>query len=500
MLARPPCEADRTLLPIRIMVDLFGPIVDIATLEPFRSVERARYLSASELADELDRRRRKVQLWGRWTERKVLDRVRQALRRWERRKGLIDLEVLKLLLEAEQYGAEIVVVSTVPDAELFDLARNVIRDAVETSFPGGTGNEFSFGHACPRTAGQDWNDILRSLSQAEERYTYVLHDHSALDVGVDEQLFDEWVPRSSKPDGLLSIIHSALERAEQRAPLPWLTDQSDLVLSNFRALGQFLIFDERLRRRLRQQIDNIRRLVERRVVPVLLSGGPGSGKSFFVEQYGDEYHAGCECAKINLAPANDVRASIQAHIDDIVAKRATVAFIDEVDTFVGNGFAFRFLMAAIEGELLDSSGRPHDTLHPFTWFMAGSAGRNRDDMAAALGEQDKKVRDFLSRLDEIIELPGIRSPFEAMLQAASRLKREMRNLREIEKRVLLFFAIGRWKDAREVARVAELVGTQFRDRQSVSLAMVGSILASEELARALETAAAQALDGFVRIS
>lgn len=479
-------DRENSLLASRIVIDLFGPLIDISILPAFRNVPNARYLTEAELAGALNKR------WYHkffpWKKRKILLTVLAGFRILHKHAGLVDHKVLKQLIAATEYGTEVIIVSSVSDEHIFEAAKTAIEEEVDPDTESGRGC-FLFKRALNGEA--TWNDILKELKD-KDRYTWVIHDRSQADIGVDDSVVDEWVPHKSMPDDLQKVIHEVFAREERRAPIPWIDGIKELTLRRYEAVGKFLVFNTDLLRELRRKVENIQLLAGTRVVPVLLSGDAGSGKSFFVEQYKDANHPGDEVAFASLAGATNLEAAVSAHITDIVDTGATLAFLDEVDTNVNNAYAFRFLTGPMLGLLTDDTGMKADhDLHAFVWFQAGSSGRTRDEFEKALYSRDKMVHDWLSRMDEIFEIPGVSAPFEAMLQGVAHMVHNLPKLREIEKSVLLFFAVTKWRDARAVGRIPELVSLKDNNIAQVSAAHVETVLSDDILVQSLKSAREQ---------
>jgi hypothetical protein len=114
----------------------------------------------------------------------------------------------------------------------------------------------------------------------------------------------------------------------------------------------------------------------------------------------------------------------------------------------------------------------------FTWFFAGSAGTNRDDFHK-LADQDRKVRDFTSRIPHWIELPGASTPFDAMFMAITSLKFRLPEITKIEKKVLLLFAKVPWRDGRHLSICVDTIvasRSESGKTQAVSFLQVAAAL------------------------
>lgn len=490
-------DRENSLLASRIVIDLFGPLIDISILPAFRNIPNARYLTEAELASALNKR------WYHkffpWKKRKVLSTVLAGLRNWHKHAGLVDHEVLKQLIAATEHGTQVIIVSTVSDEGVFIEAKTAIEQA--------TTSDTRSGHDCflfmrALSGGSSWNEILCTLQDKDDRFTWIIHDRTQAEIGVSASV-DVWAPLDDNLEELQDRISEALVREERRAPIPWIASADELTLQRYEAVGKFLVFNTDLRRELNLKIEKIQLLAGAgaRVVTILLSGDAGSGKTFFVEQYKDANHPGEEIAFASLAGAINLEAAVKAHITDIVAAKAPIAFLDEVDTPVNNAYAFRFLMGPMTGQLTDDTGMKTDIdLHAFVWFQAGSSGRTRNEFENALYPHDKKVHDWLSRMDEVFELPGVSAPFEAMLQGVAHMVHKLPKLREIEKSVLLFFAVTKWQDARAVGRIPELVSLKDNNIAQVSAAHVETVLTDDLLVQSLKSAREQAgMQDYVRL-
>lgn len=497
---------DRLLLKSRIIIDLFGPLIDVSVLPPFRNIEKARYLSLPRLINAANQNK---PLWQRrWNEQRVLSYVLTALKNRSPQNRLVDMKILEMLVKACGHGTQVVVVSTAPDAAVFEAARRAIVDAAARF--GGSDNLFEFKRINEKLE-NSWAETLTDLKKIDDRYTHVLHDLPAADVGViTSDLYDEWVPNQmSMSKDLQELLTQEIEREQRQVALiPWLDTQETMSLDDYKVIGDFMLFDEPKRMRLKQGIEDIIELRANRPnepVCVYLMGSSAAGKSFFVEQFRRKI----DCQELQYAHsslsgiADDVGQlfkAVEAHVREIVEKQALVAFLDEVDTVVLKSTAFRYLMEPMTGKVRDSEGKFKEKLGGVIWFVAGSSGKNRDEIIEAfLKKSNLKMGDFFSRIDMDIVLAGVDSPFDALLLGAAILKQEYPGLKEIEKKVLLAYALAKWRDARQLRRTIELVRIKVPPCQSMSLHVMMDNCSDEILKKALERAKAQRLDGYMKV-
>ncbi len=417
-----------------------------------------------------------------------------------------------MLLEACRAGAETVIVSTVPNDNVFKAARRAIREASETINTPRCSFEFKL---IPRQG--SLSDVLTDLKKKKARFTYVLHDKSQSAAGVAPDLCDAWELHSPGHEGLQSPGHEGLQNIikqdrdrerTRRAPLRWLEINKRVHLRDYVALKDFVIFDEKLRKEMKRTINQIklRSRISDGVVCVFLAGPSGSGKTFFLKQYCKLIRYKFEeVPKINLSGVTNIKYALKKHIGDIRSRSAKVAFIDEIDTSSG-GYAFRHLMAPMVGEILDKAGRPKpgSEIKKLTWFFAGSAGKTGRELMEELAKHDPKVRDFFGRVVTVIDLPGVSLPFEAMLMGIGALKRQYPALVDIEKKVLLALAITKWRDARHLLQTLEALGFSRKDKKvhlvrRITLKMMRDWTIDPELKDSLSETKKQRLAGYVKL-
>jgi hypothetical protein len=428
--------------------------VNVEALEPFKDVYRARYLPLNSLVDAVNSNLN-VKLNGHWfpkvDQQFVLRLCEEALTCYEYNPEIIDAEIINELVTAIAAGTEVIVISTVPDKKVFDAAENAIRNRMH-NIPGFQEEGIIF---VPAPEKAEWLRVLKERGEKEPRYTYVIHDTPEKEFGVTkEDGYDEWAPHSSGVQNLATVIQAALARERQHAPLNWLRKNNSIDLRKFRAVGNFMVFADDRRTKISSAVEKLKPTPGKPTC-VFLGGPPGSGKSFFVKQFINEHYPDNDAKPVisNISGVRNLEDALKKHVNSIIERdsQTKVAFIDEIDTSVFETLAFRFLLAPMEGTVLDEDGfEKKKPFGDFTWFFAGSAGTNREDFHK-LADQDRKVRDFTSRIPHWIELPGASTPFDAMFMAITLLKDRLSEITKIEKKVLLLFAKTPWRDARHLS-------------------------------------------------
>lgn len=459
-------DSHRAGRPSRVLVDLFGPLIDISVLDFLSGVPDVRSATLEEIVSYLNQGGRDRP----WDVDKLVGRLISVLENWDYYDDrLLNIPALETLARALDRGTEVCVVTETPSAQLASKAYTVVCDAMTRIRNGKKLPDcLTFKHLADS---ETWTTALEELGRKEEKYTYVIHDNHPSDVlnGIPDpaskqSLYDEWFG-SPDPEILDNLIRDALDREKRFSPLSWLADRTNLRISDFAVFGDYLIYDESLRASVMQQAQSIKRRATEGAPAVVVLGGPsGSGKSFFAEQYieafghelaGDDHDT--EIARWDLSGVLDLQRSLAEFLHDICARRSAFVLLDEVDTIVGGQAAFRFLMRPMSGKLPADSGRGVGIPLPVkVWFMAGSVGSSRKDWIKALSDVDRKIVDWTNRVFQWVELPEVKS-FEAMLQAANVLVPTSGDAVSIRRSVLAYFGLAEWRDVRHVRAVAQEV-------------------------------------------
>jgi hypothetical protein len=236
-----------------------------------------------------------------------------------------------------------------------------------------------------------------------------------------------------------------------------LVNEQVISLSDYKVVGNFVVYDPELRSSLIKAVNELRLRAEKAKdpIPVLLCANPGSGKTFFVNEYARELGLGPhEVVRLMLAPSDDIAASLRMLYKQIVARKELprVAFLDEVDTQIAGEYAYRYLLSAMLGDSVDVGDGLSCKLPSVVWFFAASTASNVEDFEKTL-KTIGKGPDFLRRFNQAgmtIQLPGVSSSFEVLLQAVATAKAMNPNIAYIDASVLYYFAISTWKDAGEL--------------------------------------------------
>lgn len=280
----------------------------------------------------------------------------------------------------------------------------------------------------------------------------------------------------------------------------WLLSTASLDLGHFRVVGDFVCEETRLRRTLADFVYDVKskHTATPSPIPVLLCAAPGSGKTFFVNEFAKVL--GVPVALENLSDKTELKAALTVHYEDILARNAQVAFLDEADTPIGGSYAYRFLLKAMNGDpCVKPPGAPSETaIGKIIWFFAASVAPDIDSFESHVkGKVDQKGPDFLRRFREkgfIVQLPSVASPRERVLRVASMIKAP---ITQIDKQALLFAAVHNWRDAGELkARVGEAI-RHSAGRVALRLEDLATPVEVQELSRSHATGMRQLEDSSV---
>lgn len=233
----------------------------------------------------------------------------------------------------------------------------------------------------------------------------------------------------------------------------WLRSTRELDLSAVRVIGRFVAGTAEQRGELKRVVEDLRTRITTLKKPfcVLLCGGPGVGKTFFVRELVADFGISEKnYLKRDLSQGTDVVSELSdLFLKVLGAGTPRVAFIDEVDTAIGGENAYRFLLAAMKGDDVRITATHSQPLPGVLMFFAASKGVNVSQFRAYLGNTQKGA-DFLRRFEEsgeIIELSAALTPQDKVMQAIATAFSVEPNLEEVEARVLQYFGARDWSDA-----------------------------------------------------
>jgi hypothetical protein len=266
----------------------------------------------------------------------------------------------------------------------------------------------------------------------------------------------------------------------------WLSKESELDLSRFKVVGEFVVADRKRRDALALVVNDLAANFATldKPYPVLLCAPPGSGKTFFVDQIA--VRIGIDKGAIikeSLATANDLSQQLRKHFVSIAINRGTtIAFLDEVDTVVGIDTAYRFLLDAIKGDTVEYLPGVRRPLPGVLWFFAASSATDKEAFGRYLDDK-VKGRDFLRRFNEtgtVIELSGIDGWLDRIVQAAVNMKAARLDMTDVEALVLLYFAMTPWADAGELKQAARKAANDSRGSTIVRLSSIANESAAQQ--------------------
>ena len=249
-------------------------------------------------------------------------------------------------------------------------------------------------------------------------------------------------------------LNSEPARADQT--VEWLANLELIDLSIQAVMGKYVCDDKDERATLQQHVDKLRTRMKSLTTPypVLLSGLPGVGKTFFVQEFARLI--GKSLITWNLSDVTNIKSALASHFLDILntVSPPHIAFLDEVDTRVNGDAAYRFLLKAMRGDEVEVNHALKTKLPGVMWFFAGSIGTSAAEWQAKAKQLgDQKVDDFFRTFGEkgkTIDLPALSTEKERVIRAAAMAKGARPDLEWIESRALLYFARSKWGDSGEL--------------------------------------------------
>jgi hypothetical protein len=480
---------DRT----ELIVDLFGPIIDVSKVPDFSEIANARYLAEEDIAARL--RQVYTRDYG-WRKEDILDRTYEILDNKKFNTQLIDRDVIKEICKAKKFGATVKIISHVPDEKLFSRAKKLIIKytnflsnskvhGIETVLED---SDFLHLEGDPEKEGyKSYKAFIEEMDAAyspENRpYRIVFTDNVDLDVPVgkgQEFPVKAWIIGMKNERYINELVNAIDDRkraAEIETAIQLLAPSTQLNLRQFSIMDGFYVYNSDIREDLTRNISNIESIVKCSIgssspVCVFLLGAPGCGKSYFVKLFSKYIKAMEEFPEASLSGVSEnsfseaVCTHVRSVFDEATNLKANgkprLAFLDEVDT-KGGVLAFRLLMDAMTGTLTDDNGV--DTKKKATnliWIFAGSAESTKERFISSFRNDDRKVEDFFDRIHFCLELPTVDNPGQAILTFLSSLKKlilsDNKNLDDIKVStgVLKLFGRTAWKSGRQITTVCRI--------------------------------------------
>lgn len=509
-------DATTNAIKTEIIIDLIGPIIDVSNIADYRDIPGVRYLSEDDIAGILTYRHPGGQGWKGDA---ILKRIKEVLNS-KSRVRLIDKYIIELLCKAKPFSI-IHIISSVPDIEIFEAARTLIvnysrylcnelmKDQTQVTYEPIA--EEDFAQLKVQNQPQNLKEFLEQKCDIKS-HLIVFDDDIDIDVLTgNDMLVKEWI-RGSSDENYQMTFENVINRRNRISKID--SDVSKLVGDGILELNKYIldegfrfyVFDSDIRKKIQITVEAIKTIVERekshdRPVCVFLAGAPGTGKSYFVEQFfayleADDYYP---TASLSGIPESEFPSAVKEHINSVYDKRSNrdnkthVAFLDEVDT-KGGVLAFRLLMDAMTGDAIDSKGiRRDDKTKKLIWLFAGSAGLNREDFIASFYKDDKKVVDFFDRIHFDIALPTVEQPGQAILAFLSSLpipkdeRGVMRSEIKVTKAVLNLFGLTVWKGARQIKTICRVACSRGIDWDNIQLENFDGIGVSMDFISSLQS-------------
>jgi len=511
---------------IQLIVDLTGPIIDISKIADFQDVPNVRYMNEKDIAAILTS-------FGQsgWDRRgvAVLERTFEVLKS-KSRVSTIDKSVLEMLCMAKVF-ADVRIISSVPDYELFKAARELIIEYSKvlcdelnrkSRLTLGKDSYIPFSESEKDTEfillGKDrpFSDLPEMIRKETNQYVYriVFDDEVNMKLRSDDksQLVHKWVSGFRDVD-YLQTLKSAILDAQRKDVCEKDIDElfSDKVINLSTYLikddFKFFVFDDIIKKNLKKKIEAIETILENEIsdipVCVFIAGSPGTGKSYFVKQFAKYLKANEQYPIASLSGIPDMKFAevVKKHIKTVLDEstgtdnKRHIAFLDEVDTEAGM-LAFRFLMDAMTGNFTDEDGKVlKRKTNKLVWLFAGSAGSSRDEFIECFYNKDKKVVDFFDRIHFDMVLPTVDRPGQAILAFLSSLcmpytfkkgKKDKTVLSiKIQKDVLKLFGLTSWKSVRQMKTIcriayAEKIKPHIEKNECITLDDFDGIMVSNE--------------------
>lgn len=484
-----------------VLVDCIGPLIDISKIREFRDIEYVRYLTEKEISDErIIRGHSSSELQVREITKKALDHPKLAIR-------LVDTEMLIQLCRAKKF-CSIKIISTVTDSELFQKVKDVLinyskqiknynRDIDEEFFD--ELEESDFEHIS-----DDKKEIPGILLYLKKRAEANIKETDSYRIAIDDDsltfnivgnsniiipTFQEWIG-GIKEDKQVERFKNVLDKRKHIydgvEAIKKMCQDNKIILENYRTMKDYYIYDNVLKCRLEERLESIKQVLEMgearsKPICVFLAGAPGTGKSYFVNQFAKYMECVTPYPVTSLSGVDSSRFydAIEHHVEQVYntkrddEKARNVAFLDEIDTKC-NYYAFRFLMDAMTGSRTNENGIEmknfkSGTVENLVWFFAGSSGTTRQEFMNQLKGDERKVIDFFDRIHFDMTLPEVGNPGQAILTLMSAIKEFWGKNKpsKISIKVLLAFACTKWNSTRSIMTICRVAAAHKNENSDV---------------------------------
>ncbi len=507
----------------KVIADCIGPLIDISQITKFQDVEYVRYLTEDEIAEKLNAKTRGNGVL--WTAEEVRKETKKALSHSKLAVRLVDEKMVMQLCKAKGF-CKIKIVSTVPDKTVFNLAKKVLINYTNQMVKYNPSTNKSNGYKALEeddfehieSVDLDLPGILlyyqkKAITGMQEDNSYkIAIDDDALafstvaDIHENIPLFQEWIGgiRENEPEKRLEAvlskrqhIYSGTDAIEQ------MCKNNKIKLSEYTIMDSYYVYSPELRRQLEERIEAIKHIIEigkAKTTPicVFLAGTPGTGKSYFVKCFAEsiEYDGQYPVTSLSGVSTTNFDDAIEYHVEQVynakikdnVENKASIAFLDEIDTECGY-FAFRFLMDAMTGSRTNDKGVTMEnfksgTVENLIWFFAGSAGATRQEFMNQLKSNERKVIDFFDRIHFDMQLPAVEESGQAILTLMSAIKTFWQKNQlptKISIKVLLAFACTKWTSTRSIMTICRVAAAHPKSHDDeITLELFKGIDTSQE--------------------
>lgn len=497
-----------------VFVDCIGPLIDISKIKEFRDIEDVRYLKEEEIAQEMTLLNGKT-----YRPDEILRITKEALMHPKLAVRLVDLEMLKQICRAKKF-CSIKIVSTVPDEDLFNLAKHTLieysrqilqydLDLKENELGDGLA-DCDFEHISVASA--EAPGILLCQISESNTYKIAIDDNSLAfnATGITEKpvpAFQEWIGGIRDSDHakrLKTVLDKRQHIYDATVSVDRICGNNTIELPKYTIMDDYFVYSDDLRGKLNKRIDTINHVIDdgrakETPICVFLAGAPGTGKSYFVKCFAKFMKCGKQYPMSSLSgvSSQNFYDAIEHHVEQVYNTKkgdnqiASVAFLDEIDTKGDNyNFVFRFLMDAMTGSRTDDKGISmknfkSGSVENLVWFFAGSAGVTRQEFMSQLKKDERKVIDFFDRIHFDIQLPSVTEPGQAILTMLSSIKsywKQDQLPKKISKKVLLAFACTKWSSTRSIMTICRVAAAHpnAQNADEIKLEIFEGIDTSEE--------------------
>jgi hypothetical protein len=475
-----------------LIVDLFGPIIDISRIPSFKGIDSVRYLKEDEIAKHLG----KNDGGEPWTGEEVLNKTEEYVKNKKIGPKLVDREILKQICGAKEL-CKIRIVSSTRDT-LFvhakELLINYSKNLLNYFYPGDIKHHLDEGDFEYFNSQDKKYNMMVGVKKSEHRIVFD-DQYPECDKAGSVNAWISGIDTDKPADKLKDIIAEREYIRHSDEAISKISDKGSICLSDYVVFGEFLVFEREKRERIKLDVENIKQMVkttanDKDPVCVFLAGLPGTGKSFFVKNFTKNIE-GYKIPPTSLSgvPSNDFCDAVKLHIDEVYkdydTKSTLIAFLDEIDT-KGDNYAFRLLMDAMTGDRANNQGVVDRKIEKkLVWFFAGSQGVTRKEFIESFRGDERKVVDFFDRIHFDIALPSVSDPGQSiltLLATIKKLKGEENAPKKISLKVLKLFSSSQWKSARQIVTTCRIAMSRLSG-DVITSNIFGNIHVSDEFDR-----------------